>query len=448
MDILEQDIAIKKYDAYKDSGVEWLGEVPAHWEVKKLKFLGNMYSGLSGKTQKDFHKEYVEFAKPFIPFTNICNQNDIGEGRFEYVNIRNHEVQNRVLKNDILFLMSSETFEDIAKCAIYVGNDDEVYLNSFCKGFRPKFLKVNSSYLNYLLSSPTYKNYFMTCGRGFTRVNIRQDFINNAYAIVPDVTEQKAISQYLNEKIKLIEKSIDQKEKLIELLDEHKRNLIQQAITEGLNVHVRKKDSKVDWIGGIPAHWEVVSNRNIFSERNEAGNESLPILSVSIHTAVSNTELNEEENLRGKNRIEDKSSYKRVHVDDIAFNMMRAWQGAIGAVRVEGMVSPAYIVAQPKIKIDSTYFEYQYRTRNFIAQMDKCSKGITDFRKRLYWQQFKQLLTVVPPLNEQREIADFIQRLSAKTNNAIDRMLKEIRMLKEYKVNLINAAVTGKIKVC
>jgi type I restriction enzyme S subunit len=97
---------------------------------------------------------------------------------------------------------------------------------------------------------------------------------------------------------------------------------------------------------------------------------------------------------------------------------MRAWQGAIGAVSTKGMVSPAYVVARPKKTFDSNFFEYQYRTETFIKQMDRSSKGITDFRKRLYWNEFKQLVTILPPPNEQQEISRFISTLNAKTDKA------------------------------
>jgi len=127
---------LPKYPAYKTSGVEWLGEIPEDWKVKKLKFLGKIFPGLSGKKGDDFSKEYSCGLKPFIPFTNICNNLKISNEHFQYVRVSETETQNKIKKYDILFLMSSETFEDIAKCSIYLGNDDELYLNSFCKGFR------------------------------------------------------------------------------------------------------------------------------------------------------------------------------------------------------------------------------------------------------------------------------------------------------------------------
>ncbi len=126
---------------------------------------------------------------------------------------------------------------------------------------------------------------------------------------------------------------------------------------------------------------------------------------------------------------------------------MRAWQGAIGAVKVKGMVSPAYIVAEPNGPINSEYYEYQYRCPVLIQQIDRHSKGITDFRKRLYWHEFKQLKVVLPPEKEQAEIVTHIKKQSAKIDKVINLQQQMIDRLKEYKATLINSAVTGKIKV-
>ena len=437
----------EKYSEYKNSGVEWLGHLPDKWMVKKMKFLGFIYPGLSGKKGDDFSKDFQEHLKCFIPFTNICNNLKISLGQYQYVSIDAGETQNRVRKKDILFLMSSETLEEIAKCSIYLGNDEELYLNSFCKGFRIIDSRALPEYINYLLTSSTYRSYFSLVGRGFTRINLKQEFINDAFVPLPTKEEQTAIANFLDRKTAQIDQAISIKEKQIELLKERRQILIHNAVTRGLDSEVKMKDSGVSWIGEIPEHWEVLANRVLFTERNQPGREGLPLLSVSIHTAISSEELDEESNIRGKIKIEDKSNYKLVEVNDIVFNMMRAWQGAIGAVRVKGMVSPAYVVAKPNKKLDANYAEYQYRTSIYIQEMNRVSKGITDFRKRLYWHEFKQLTTILPPFEEQKEIASYIENISEKIATAVSLKQKEIEKLKEYKSTLINSAVTGKIKV-
>jgi type I restriction enzyme S subunit len=202
------------------------------------------------------------------------------------------------------------------------------------------------------------------------------------------------------------------------------------------------KPSGVKWIQQIPAHWEIRANRTLFRERNEPGNFVLPILSVSLHSGVSDSENGDVDDARTRNRIADRSSYKRVRQGDVAYNMMRAWQGAIGAVRTEGMVSPAYVVAAPRLAINGDYFEYQYRTAAVIREMDRFSKGITDFRKRLYWNEFKQLSTIVPPREEQDRIVEFLDQKIAEIDTAISKKEKLIELLQEQKRILIEQAVT------
>lgn len=202
------------------------------------------------------------------------------------------------------------------------------------------------------------------------------------------------------------------------------------------------KPSGLDWLADVPSHWQVVANRALFRERQEAGEDGLPVLSVSLHTGVSDDEQDEEENARTKTRMADRTSYKRVRPGDVAYNMMRAWQGAIGAVRTDGLVSPAYVVAAPTDALNPAYFEYLYRTDWLIGEMNRASKGITDFRKRLYWQEFKQLLTLVPPREEQDRIVAFIDKKASDIEASIAKKRRLIDLLQEQKTILINQAVT------
>ena len=264
---------------------------------------------------------------------------------------------------------------------------------------------------------------------------------------VLDCEVQDNIVCFLDEKTAKIEAAIALEERQIALLKERKQIVIQNAVTKGLDPNAPMKDSGVDWIGEIPAHWEVRRNAAIFNEAKRPGNAELPVLSVSIHSGVSDRELSDEENIRSTIKIEDRSAYKEVRPGFIAYNMMRAWQRGIGAVRTFGMVSPAYVVLEPKISLNSDYFEYLYRTPAFIWQMDCNSKGITDFRKRLYWEEFKTLITLLPPVEEQNSISAAILQKAAVIDGGITLKQQQIDALKEYKATLINSAVTGKIKV-
>lgn len=158
-------------------------------------------------------------------------------------------------------------------------------------------------------------------------------------------------------------------------------------------------------LGLAPANWKRYTFGDIYTERKEPGDENLPLLMVSIHSGVSDGEVDAAELPKQVKRIEDKSQYKKAVSGDLVFNMMRAWQGAIGTVRTTGMVSPAYIVAEPNDKVNPLFMDYYSRTLQMINQIDRQSYGVTDFRKRLYWDSFAPIGCILPPIEEQRKIA-------------------------------------------
>lgn len=159
--------------------------------------------------------------------------------------------------------------------------------------------------------------------------------------------------------------------------------------------------------------WERKTLGEIYTERNERGNDSLPILSVSIHSGVSNGELSSETLGKKVRRSEDKSLYKHVHAGDLALNMMRAWQGALGVAKVEGMVSPAYLTATPDDTIYPLFMDCGLRRPQVVSQMNNLSYGVTDFRKRLYWDSFIRVKFDTPSVSEQQRIASYFSDLDS-----------------------------------
>ena len=151
----------------------------------------------------------------------------------------------------------------------------------------------------------------------------------------------------------------------------------------------------------------------LYVERNERGNDALPILSVSIHAGVSKGELDSDSLGKEVRRSEDKSLYKRVYPGDLVFNMMRAWQGAIGCTEVAGMVSPAYITAAPGDVVHPPFMDRALRRTPMVAQIDSQSYGVTDFRKRLYWDSFAAIDCALPSVPEQTKIAELMSHLDA-----------------------------------
>jgi len=200
---------------------------------------------------------------------------------------------------------------------------------------------------------------------------------------LPPLSDQTALTDYLDRETAKIDALVGEQRRLIKLLDEKRQAVIIHAVTKGINQHVVMRPSGTEWLGDVPEHWHVERLGNLFSEANEAGRQDLPILSVSIHDGVSDTELDPDQLDRKVTRSDDRTKYKRVIPGDLAYNMMRAWQGGFGAVTVEGMISPAYVVARPKRQLATDYIEYVLRTPMAVEEMRRHSRGVTDFRLRL-----------------------------------------------------------------
>lgn len=193
-------------------------------------------------------------------------------------------------------------------------------------------------------------------------------------------------------------------------------------------------------LGLAPADWRRYTFGDIYTERKEPGSEELPLLMVSIHSGVSDGEVDEAELPKKVKRIEDKSQYKKTVFGDLVFNMMRAWQGAIGTVRTTGMVSPAYIVAEPNDKVYPLFMDYYTRTPQMINQIDRQSYGVTDFRKRLYWDSFTPIGCILPPVAEQQKIAAILTTQD-KVIEVKEKRLAEKQRQKKY---LMQQLLTGK----
>ena len=160
--------------------------------------------------------------------------------------------------------------------------------------------------------------------------------------------------------------------------------------------------------GIVPCDWAEYSLGEIYKERKLAGDPKLPILTVSIHSGVSDGALNEDELGKKVKRIEDKTQYKTAKAGDLVFNMMRAWQGAIGVARSDGLVSPAYIVAKPEHEVFPLFMDYYMKQPRMVNMIHRQSYGVTDFRLRLYWDSFAQIQISLPPLAEQKRIVEIL----------------------------------------
>ncbi|MGH3644335.1 MAG: hypothetical protein ACRDUX_35555 [Mycobacterium sp.] len=174
-------------------------------------------------------------------------------------------------------------------------------------------------------------------------------------------------------------------------------------------------------------------------QRNQTGQSDLPILEVSLRTGV---RVRDFDASNRKQVMSDKEKYKRARAGDIAYNMMRLWQGAVGVAPVEGLVSPAYVVAQALTGTDPRFYEYLFRTDAYMNEVNKFSRGIVPDRNRLYWEDFKQMPSPFPPRDEQAAIVHFLAHVDRRIRRYIRAKQKLIKLLEEQKQAIIHRAIT------
>lgn len=306
---------------------------------------------------------------------------------------------------------------------------------------------VDSTFLYYLTQSRHFRQPGVAAMQGSGgQKRVPDLFVKDFKAEWPSLVEQRRITSYLDGETARIDSLVREKTRLVSALTELERATAYELVTGRLTDGAPTKESGLEWLPRVPAHWTVKRNMFLFQQRHEPGLDGLPILKVSLHTGV--TEGDEEEgSARVRRRMEDKSSYQIVRRGDVAYNMMRAWQGAIGAVPVDGLVSPAYVVLTPSVDLDPRFFELLARTAGYVKEFERHSYGIASFRWRLYWEGFKEIGTPVPPIEEQRAIVAAFSEERDRIAMLRDHVERELELLAELRATTISDAVLGRIDV-
>jgi len=264
--------------------------------------------------------------------------------------------------------------------------------------------------------------------------------------LAPPRAEQLAIADFLRDRTSKIGQAIQIKERQIERLKERKQILIQQAVTLGLDPNAPMRDSGIEWIGETPAHWSIKRAKYLFREVDERSLDGQQeLLSVSHLTGVT---PRSEKNVT-MFMSEDYTGSKTCQKDDLIFNIMWAWMGALGVSDRAGIVSSAYGIYRQLRPgtLNSQYLEMLLKTTAYIAHYNKVSTGLHSSRLRFYGHMFMAMEIGFPDREEQDAIVVYLDLESGKLNKAVDLLEQQITKLKEYKATLINSAVTGKIRV-
>ena len=409
----------------KDSGIEWIGEIPEGWEVGQI---GQLYSERRTKVSDKDYPPLSVTMKGILPQLSTAAKTDA------------HDDRKLVCKGD--FAINSRS-DRRGSCGISEQDGSISLINTV---LQPRG-EMNPGYYNWLFHTSMFADEFYKWGHG-----IVDDLWTTGWSDmkkigvpVPSKCEQKQLAEHLNVECSHIDSMLSKTRSSIEEYKKLKQAVITQAVTKGVRGEREMKDSGVEWISEIPANWTVKRGKQLFSEtneRSETGSEEL--LTVSHITGVTprsqkNVNMFMSESLVG---------YKICHNGDLAANTMWMWQGAIGVSKFHGVISPSYNTYRQKT--NDYYFEYLdylLRIRPLIDAYTIHSTGITLSRLRLYPDSFLSLYFIVPPITEQKEIADYLDAKCAEIDKLIAKKEQLVKELESYKKILIYEVVTGKREV-
>jgi type I restriction enzyme S subunit len=443
---------MKRYDSYKDSGIEWIGEIPSHWDVIRLCYLGDFTaSGIDKKINPD--EELVKI----INFTDIYrNSNNILDNNTDYMTVSTtlaKKIEHSVIMGDLIFLPSSETYEDLGRSALV----NEVLENvSFSYHVvRLHFTrKMEHGFKKYFTNNYPVLNQFSSFGQGTTRKIIGRNVFRNIKVVIPPIEEQACIAAYLDQKITQIDDLISKKEHLIQLLEEERVAIINQAVTKGLDPTVPMKDSGIDWLGEIPAHWKLRRIdwiANII--RGNTGFKKDELLEKGEFVALQYGKTYKVDVVDNSfNFFVNSEFYKESQVvskgDTVLISTSETIEDLGHVCYYDndniGLLGGEQILLQPNRIVLYEKYLFQY-ARQFGLELKKYAKGLKVFRFNT--SDLKQLFIAIPSIEEQVKISDFIEKEIISIETLSHQMAKEIELLKEYKTALISEVVTGKVDV-
>ncbi|WP_158963464.1 restriction endonuclease subunit S [Myroides fluvii] len=409
---------MQKYKHYKDSGIDWIGNVPEHWEIVKLKHIfrekpKTLNSTLSAGSIS-FGKVIYKNDEKILESTKASYQ-EVLEGDF-LINPLN-------LNYDLISLRIALSAINVVVSSGYIVLQDVKGIN---KEFYRWFLhQYDVSYMKLL-------------GSG-VRQTINFNHIANSLLAFPPIQEQEAIASFLDEKIAKIEALVQTKEQQIEKLKELRQAKIHQAVTKGFDTSAPTKDSGVEWIGEIPEHWEIVKLKHIFREKPKTLNSTLSAGSISFGKVIYK---NDEKILEST-----KASYQEVLEGDFLINPLNlnydliSLRIALSAINV--VVSSGYIVLQDVKGINKEFYRW-FLHQYDVSYMKLLGSGV---RQTINFNHIANSLLAFPPIQEQEQIVAYLDEVISKIDQAIVQKQEQITKLKEYKQSLINDVVTGKVKV-
>ena len=419
----------------KDSGVTWIGEIPETWETVRFK---DHY-----KNKKEIAGEHSsEFERLALTLNGVIKRpKDDSEG----LQPKEFDTYQILRENDFVFKMIDLQNISTSRVGLspYTGLVSPAYIR-----FTSRKENQFNKFTYYFLMSMYYNCVFNSLGGDGVRSALNASDMGILMIPNPNLTTQQKIAAHLDRKCTQIDALISNAQQQIEKLKAYKQSVITETVTKGLDPDVEMKNSGVEWIGGIPEHWELTRIKNKFQLRNEKNYE--PDLSkvnlISLYTDLGVVQHSDLEETTGNKAI-TAEGYKKVYEGDIVVNIILCWMGAVGKSAFNGVTSPAYDIYKPLQNTHSDYYHYLFRTKRFNGECYRYGRGIMMMRWRTYSTEFSSIFIPEPPIEEQQAISDYLDSKCSQIDKLIGLKQQKIEKLQQYKKSLIYEYVTGKKEV-
>lgn len=418
----------------KDSSIEWVGEIPAHWEIQKLKYQAEKFER---GTSLDYTDE---------PITKVVNQATFSKGFFDKKNIRFSKKDSAISrgllkKGDVL--LASTGGGVLGKTHFF--SEDDVYVADSHITIVRTIDTLFSKYLYYYFFV-NYSTFNAVMAEGSTnQTELQRDLLGKMPVPFPPIEEQQKIASFLDEKCTEIDSLISELKKQTETLEKYKRSVITEAVTKGLNSNIKMKDSGVQWIGKIPEHWNTHPIYCYFSERKNKNSLGLEtnLLSLSYGKIVRRN-INSNDGLLP----ESFNTYNIIEKDDIIIRPTDLQNDKkslrTGISKEHGIITSAYIAMKAIKPVNPKYFHYLLHTYDVMKVFYNMGNGV---RQGLNFSEFSRLIVFEPTIEEQNEIVAFLQEKCTEIDKIISEKKQQIKTIEEYKKSLIFEYVIGKKEV-
>lgn len=441
----------------KDSGVEWIEQIPREWETRNIKNMFSFGKGLS-ITKENLKEQgiavisYGQIHSKLNPFYEISD----GLIRFVDESYLETDEQSLVNRGDFIF---ADTSEDAEGCGNFIYVDEQ---RTLFAGYHTIILRSltqkDNRFFAFLFMSDCWRKQIRECVNGVKLFSISQKLIKRTYILIPPEEERDRIVNYLEDQCNTIDNVLKKIRASIEEYKKLKQAVISQAVTKGIRAGRAMRDSDVEWIGNTPIEWELIPFRYVLKERQEKNSpiKSVERLSLSIDLGVT---LYAEKTTNLDRFKDDFAQYKLAYEGDLVMNSMNMIVGATGVSDYFGCVSPVYYTFYDELEdhVTAKYCEYIFRSKTMLRVLYSLGKGIyaivrgddrvNTCRLKVSKEDLKSILIPFPPVEEQREIVSYLKQKCEEIDKIIAKKEQYLFEIENYKKSLIYEYVTGKKEV-